>query len=99
MNYIELGNKIRAARIRLNLTQEQLAELIDVSTSFIGHIERGTRVLSVDTLERLCRTLHITPNMLLSFSSFENLSSQQAVLMEELLETAARLAHSGSASV
>ena len=34
MNYIELGSKVHAARIRLNLTQEQLAELIGVSTSF-----------------------------------------------------------------
>ena len=51
-------------------------------------------MLSVETLERLCRALNITPNMLLSFSSFENLSSEQALLMEDLLKTAARLAHS-----
>ena len=99
MDYEDLGRRVRLQRLHLGWTQERLAKAIGVSTSFVGHIERGTRVLSVDTLERICRTLHITPNMLLSFSSFENLSSQQAVLMEELLETAARLAHSGSASV
>ena len=69
MDQGKIGKFIAVCRREKGFTQEQLAELIDVSTSFIGHIERGTRVLSVDTLERLCRTLHITPNMLLSFSS------------------------------
>ena len=44
-----------------NLTEdlriEALAREIGVSTSFIGHIERGSRVPSVETLWRICQAL------------------------------------------
>ena len=43
--------------IRKILTQEQLAELAEISLSFVGHIERGTRTISVETLARLCKAL------------------------------------------
>lgn len=57
MDYIKLGKRVRILRKQMKLTQEELAELVDVSHSFIGHIERGTRKLSVDTLFRLCAVL------------------------------------------
>lgn len=57
MDYKSLGKRIRKARRFADLTQEQLAEAAGVSTSFIGHIERGTRVPSVQTLFAICRAL------------------------------------------
>lgn len=56
---------MRRYRHERKLTQEQLAEAADISASFLGHIERGSRVLSVDTLLRLCTALRVTPNELL----------------------------------
>ena len=50
------------------MTQEQLAEAAGLSASFLGHIERGTRVASVDTLEKLAAALEVTPNDLLGIS-------------------------------
>ena len=44
MNYKDLGRRIRMLRQKQQLTQEKLAEEIDMSSSFLGHIERGTRV-------------------------------------------------------
>ena len=43
MNYIDLGRRIREERQKLNLTQEKLSESINVSTTYIGQIERGER--------------------------------------------------------
>ena len=60
MDYKAMGKRIRRARRRQDITQEQLAELADVSTSFIGHIERGTRVPSVQTLYNVCAAIKIT---------------------------------------
>lgn len=57
MDYQLLGRNIRAARKKKGLTQEQLAEAANISVSFLGHIERGTRVLSVETLVRLADAL------------------------------------------
>lgn len=40
MDYHALGKRIREERLRLNLTQEKLAEEVGVSTAYIGQIER-----------------------------------------------------------
>lgn len=60
MDQRAMGKRIRRARRMLDLTQEQLAEMAGVSTSFVGHIERGTRIPSVETMYKLCRMLEIT---------------------------------------
>ena len=50
INYVNLGEKIKSTRKERGYTQEKLAEICDISTGFLGHIERGTRKLSLDTL-------------------------------------------------
>lgn len=60
MDYVRLGELARARRKELKLTQENVAERMDISTAFYGHIERGTRVLSVETLYRLCSALGVS---------------------------------------
>ncbi len=66
MDYIMMGRRIRLYRHQKKLTQEQLAEQVGVSASFMGHIERGSRVASIETLMKLCAVLNVTPNELLS---------------------------------
>lgn len=66
MDYTALGKLVRYRRKEMKLTQEELAELAGVSASFLGHIERGTRVLSLETFVALCNTLHYTPNEMLA---------------------------------
>ena len=65
MDYVRLGELARRRRRELKLTQENVAERMDVSVSFYGHIERGTRVLSVETLCRLCRVLGVSADYLI----------------------------------
>lgn len=55
VDYVALGQRIRSHRCALHLTQEELAERVGISASFLGHIERGSRVLSVETLWRCVR--------------------------------------------
>ena len=59
------GERLRNERKKAKLTQEQLAEMIDMSHAFIGHLERGTRIPSVETVVRLCRALGIGSDQLL----------------------------------
>lgn len=63
--YKQIGAQVRRYRKEQGLTQEELAAQAGISASFLGHIERGTRVLSVDTLMRLCQAMRVTPNELL----------------------------------
>ena len=65
VNYKLMGAKLRKARKRMRMTQEQAAEHIDMSVSFIGHIERGSRIPSVETIVRLCRLYHVNADIIL----------------------------------
>lgn len=59
-DYVSMGGRIRRLRKERHVTQSQLAELLDISPAFMGHIERGTRVPSVDTLVRIADVLDVT---------------------------------------
>ncbi|WP_326512259.1 helix-turn-helix transcriptional regulator [Clostridium intestinale] len=65
MDYKALGKRIREERLKLNLTQEQLSESIDISNSYMGQIERGERSLTIDKLIRLSKRLGVTIDYLL----------------------------------
>ncbi len=71
IDYVALGKRIKEKRISKKLTQEQLGELCELSSAHIGHIERGTRVLSVDVLFRIAQKLGVSVDYLL-FDSVEN---------------------------
>ena len=64
MDYVLLGKQIRKQRLALGLTQEQLAEAIGVSTSYVGHIERGTRKASIDTLVEISNAMNVSADFL-----------------------------------
>ena len=72
MDYKRLGERIREERRRLNLTQAQLAEDIDISDTYMGAIERGERSLTLDTLVRLVNRLGVTVDYMLSDSVSDN---------------------------
>lgn len=65
VNYRLMGAKLRKARKRMRLTQEAAAEKADMSASMIGHIERGSRIPSVETIVRLCRLYRVSADMVL----------------------------------
>ena len=68
MDYKRLGKRIREERQRLNLTQAQLAEDIDISDTYMGAIERGERSLTLDTLVELVNRLGVSVDYMLSDS-------------------------------
>lgn len=68
INYEDLGNRIRECRRQKKMTQEQLAEATGISASFLGHIERGSRVASIETLVALCKALNVKSDYLLAAS-------------------------------
>ncbi len=94
MDYIALGKRIRAARNSCQLTQAELAEKVGVSVSFIGHIERGTRIVSLDTFTRICQALEASPNALLGMLPADGLSREQNLILQQLLNCACQLAKS-----
>lgn len=75
VDYKDFGIRVRAARRQKGMTQEELAEKAGISASFLGHIERGSRIASLETLVLLCNALQVTPQALLTASLNEGFSA------------------------
>ena len=65
IDYKVLGEQIRYVRNLQHMSQESLAELCDISPSFMGHIERGTRKMSMETFVSVANALHVSTDYLL----------------------------------
>lgn len=86
VDYVAIGNKLRAQRKRLGYTQEQVAEAIGITPAFMGHIERGERGMALDTLLHLCNFYHITMDYLWSDTlppDEQQMASQIAVMLKD----------------
>jgi transcriptional regulator with XRE-family HTH domain len=62
----QFGQMLRAERKTRNLTQQELAFGADLSLTYVGEIERGERMISLDTLLRLATALNLTAAQILA---------------------------------
>lgn len=60
-----VGLKIKLARVKENLTQEQLAERADISSSYVSAIERGKQSVSLEYMNRIAQALQVPVTELL----------------------------------
>ena len=95
---IQTGEQVRLAREQARLTQEQLAERIEVSPQYISDLERGIVGISMATLKRLCLALSVSADQLLFGSRSQSqlaalwekcrgLSGQQLRLLTQIVES------------
>ena len=71
LNYYDIGQRIRRLRKAQGFSQEQLAELIGISTTHMSHIETGNTKLSLPVLVSHAVALHASTDELL-FSEYGN---------------------------
>lgn len=83
MDYTALGARIKKLRLHKRMTQEQLAEQAGISSAFMGHIERGTRIGSLETLVAICNALEASPEYLLCDSLVAKACSSPANITEQ----------------
>ena len=86
LNYLQIGQNIKILRSEAGLTQEKMAEICEISTSFLGHIERGTRKLSLETAVKIADCLQISMDALLmdgKKTDFSVLSAADAILRKQ----------------
>ena len=65
MDQVAIGARIKAARERVHLTQEQLAEIVDISPTHMSVIERGVKPTRLDTFIRIANALEVSADELL----------------------------------
>lgn len=82
VDYLALGQTVRDYRKKRGMSQEVLAELCGISLSFLGHIERGSRKMSLETLVALSCALGVTPNALLTGQPAQDSAGLAAYLAE-----------------
>ena len=101
MDKLMIGDRIKAARKKLNLTQEALAERVDVTLYYMGEIERGVKTPSLDLFIRLVEVLDVSADYLLRDTvstgnvygdkrmarKLENLTPRQRAAIEALIDT------------
>ena len=59
-DYVAIGARIRSLRRQRGWTQRQLAERCESSLSFQGHIERGSRIPSLETIIKIASLLDVS---------------------------------------
>lgn len=69
LDYTIIGSRLKKARTDKNLTQEKLAEKLDVSIAFLSRIERGNSHISLKRLSQVCDILGVTEGYILNGAS------------------------------
>ena len=62
---IKFGQKVRAERAKLELSQEDLASRAGVHRTYIGMIERAEKNITLENIEKIAKALSLTPKDLL----------------------------------
>lgn len=75
----QLGLKIKRLRQKRGMTQEQLAEKIDIATRTLCGIENGENFMTADTLEKIFEVLNISAGELFAF---DHLKPQEELIRE-----------------
>ena len=65
MTQAGIGARIREARLKKKLTQEQLAEKADIGFYYVGEIERGVKLPSLTVFIQIVEALGVTADSLL----------------------------------
>ena len=65
INYKLIGKRIKEQRLKLGYTQEDIAEHLDISASYVSRIERAAVKISLETLVRTAMFLDVTPAYLI----------------------------------
>ena len=80
MDYVLLGQKIRAARMSAGLSQEQLAEMVGLTSQHISHTEVASTKISLPALIKIANALHTSVDRLLS----DSIHDSKAYLMDDV---------------
>ena len=101
MDYYKIGQRIRKIRKAHGLSQEELAEKVDISTTHMSHIETGNTKLSLPVLVDIAATLEVRTDALLNDGSattgtaldeiatvLERCSAQEAKLIADIVKSA-----------
>lgn len=93
--HIEMGRRIMQRRKQMNLSQEELSELADVSPQLMSTAERGTKAIRPENLLKISKALGVSADYLLSGEiidrDFDNISAKLNNLSPEQIRRIERI--------
>lgn len=89
LDFTEIGKRIQAKRKELKMTQEKLAEKIDVCPSYISDIERGVSNCSLNVISRISQVLHVN----IDYFVFGMTENTFCITFSEILKTLPETKH------
>lgn len=66
VDYTIIGSRLKDARLRAHLTQQELAEKTNLSVAFISRVERGSSHINLKRLSQFCTILGVSEGYILS---------------------------------
>lgn len=99
----DMGLRIKEKRKSLKLTQEEIAEMLDISVKHFSEVERGLTGLSLENLIRLSNILGVSIDYLVNgiidkdkwsciISELQNVPKEKETLIKELIKKSIELA-------
>lgn len=90
------GENVKYHRKKRNLSQEQLAELLEISTNHLSVIETGTKFVTYKLLEKIVKELKVLPASLFYCSEIaekddSNINIINTIISEELAITNSKI--------
>lgn len=82
-----IGRRIREARTKRGMTQEQLAERTDITIVYLSELERGLKLPSLTVFVSIAETLHVSTDSLLR----DDLESGKEYIYDDLTKKLDRL--------
>lgn len=80
-----LSRRIRMLRKNMGISQAQLGEILNVSTSAIGMYEQGRREPGINMLIQMATTFHVSLDYLITGGECENVNENHPELTEREL--------------
>lgn len=93
----EIGARIKNKRKEEHMTQERLAELMDVSLQMISNLEQGKKAIRPENIIKLCNALSVSADFILRgyysdcetgeiYNKIKKLSPARQKILEELID-------------
>ena len=80
----QIGKRIQYLRKQRGLSQEKLAELLNIATTSLSYIETGRGFMTLSTLEKLSKILNVEPYEIFQFTSISTNKEMFDFIMNKL---------------
>lgn len=80
----KLGKRIKYLRMQKGLSQEKLAEAIDIATTSLSYVETGRGFMTLSTLEKLAKVLDVELYEVFQFSSIDSSEKMYEYIITKL---------------